>query len=321
MEFVKPKIELYRVRTFSEKISDTFDFLRETWRPMLKYFLYLMLPVSIVLAFFVNHFMGSYLSMVSAMSGGSSDMQEAVAMGLMMLGAGVVMCVAAVLMTALIFSMVRLYQWRDDRLRGLTFDELKPELKHCAGRAVRLLLASLLMGVLLGLLLALVIGVLTVISPLLSVAGIIVLYVALVVVMLPLTLVVPVYMLEDDITFVEALQKAWRLGFATWGGIFAVSFVLGLVISALQTLTFMPWYVMVVLKSVFTLQGEGGGFMATGGYSLLQYLSAVWMCLGYSLMSIISTVGLTIQYGHASDKIDGTGVAQKIVKFDELDNF
>jgi hypothetical protein len=50
-------------------------------------------------------------------------------------------------------------------------------------------------------------------------------------------------------------------------------------------------------------------------------LSTVLECIGMLLSSIITTVALVIQYGHASDKIDGTGVAQNIEKFDELDNF
>ena len=41
MQTEMPKIELYRIRTFTEKLTDMFNFLRENWRPMLKYFLYL----------------------------------------------------------------------------------------------------------------------------------------------------------------------------------------------------------------------------------------------------------------------------------------
>ncbi len=316
MEYKRPKIELYRVRTFSEKISDTFDFLRQTWRPMLKFFCYLMLPVSIVMAFFTNNFMSSYFSML-----GNANAEGLASMGLTMIGTGIISCIMAVLIVALVFSMVRLYQRRDDQLSGLTFEELKAELKSCVGRAVRLMLASLLLGVLVGVLAGLVIVAFTAVSPFLGVAGVFLTYMLLLVVMVPMSLVVPIYMYEDDIVFIEALQKAWRLGFATWGGVFAVGFVLMLIISALYTLTFLPWYFMVMLKGILALERDGAGFAATGGYSLLQYLACIWMCLGYGLASIILFVGFTIQYGHASDKIDGTSVADKIDKFDELDKF
>ena len=44
----KPLIKLYRTRTFGEKMSDTFDFVRENWRPMLKYFSYQLLGQELV---------------------------------------------------------------------------------------------------------------------------------------------------------------------------------------------------------------------------------------------------------------------------------
>ena len=44
-------IKLYRIRRFGEKISDTFDFVRENWRPLLKYITYLLLPVALVQSF------------------------------------------------------------------------------------------------------------------------------------------------------------------------------------------------------------------------------------------------------------------------------
>ena len=120
---------------------------------------------------------------------------------------------------------------------------------------------------------------------------------------------------------VHALKKAFRLGFATWGGIFAVMFVMGLLVSALQTITSLPWYVMALAKTLFTLEGDATGFMGTAGYSFLQYLLSVWMVLGYLMSSVLMMVALTVQYGHAADKIDGVGVSQKIDNFDELDAF
>ena len=318
MEFKRPKIELYRVRTFSEKISDTFDFIRESWRPMIKYFIYLMLPVSMVMAYFINHFMTSYVELAL---GGSDNIQTMMGYGLTILGAGVVSCVAAVLLSSLVYALIRLYQWRADRLNGLQTSELRPELRLCAGRVVRLLLAGLLIGVLIVLLLGVSIALLTTINPAFGILLIMVVYIAVLVVMLPISLTLPIYMMEDDISIVEALQKAWRLGFATWGGIFAVTFVLSIIGSALQMLTFLPWYVLVLVKTFFTAGGEPSVFMNSIGYVVLQYLSCVWMCLGYMLVSVLTIVGLTVQYGHASDKIDGTGVARKIERFDELDSF
>ena len=63
----KPLIKLYRIRTFGEKISDTFDFVRENFRPLLKYLTYLMLPLSLVQAFAQTNFMGGYMDFIEKM--------------------------------------------------------------------------------------------------------------------------------------------------------------------------------------------------------------------------------------------------------------
>ena len=53
----KAKIELYRTRSFSEKLSATFDYLSENGRLLLKFLLYLILPVCMVQALGMNTFM------------------------------------------------------------------------------------------------------------------------------------------------------------------------------------------------------------------------------------------------------------------------
>lgn len=323
MEYVRPKVELYRTRTFSEKISDTFAFIKDTWRPMMKYFVYLMLPVSIVLAFFMNNFFSGYMRVMTqvAEAGDGFDMSQLVRIGGMTVGLTVCSIVAGVVLSGLVYALMRLY-FRgpaDDRLLGLTSAELKPELKRCMVRTLKLMGAAILIGLCIGALAALLLVLMFSVSPVVGAVVTVLFYIALIALVLPFTLSIPIYMMEDEIGIVEALQKSWRLGFATWGGIFAVDFVLGLIGSLLQTLTFLPWYLLVVFGMLFTLQGEGGGFMGSPGYAFLQYLSCVWMCLGYLLYSALLMVGQTIQYGHASDKIDGVGVAAGIERFEELD--
>lgn len=319
---MEPKIEIYRTRTFSEKISDSFAFIRESWRTILKYFTYLLLPVSIVMAFFMDSFMGSYMRNVMGVMEGTEGPTDLVAFGLTTLGLFIVSAVASVLLMALVYALFRLYDRRGElRLQQLSMAELKPELLLMLRRTLVLLLTGIVIALLVG---VLVVGFVFVLVSVASFFGLLMLpliYIAILVVALPLMLVVPIYLLEDGIPVLEAYQKAWRLGFQTWGGLFSVLFVLGLVGGILQSFTSLPWTVMLVAKSMFTLQGETGGFMNSVGYSFLQYLLCIVECYFAFLASVLTFVGLTIQYGHASDKIDGVGVAQNIEKFDELDNF
>lgn len=59
MESPAPKINFYRERTFGEKLNTTFDYLRHSWRPLLRYSLYFILPLCLVQAFFLNRVMSN----------------------------------------------------------------------------------------------------------------------------------------------------------------------------------------------------------------------------------------------------------------------
>lgn len=324
MEFVRPKIELYRTRTFSEKISDTFAFIREVWRPLLKYFTYMLLPVSIVMAFFTNNFMDSYMrTVMGVMDGSMSGAANSGIVQFALTTAGLVVLsfIGSMLVTALTFALIRLYRASgDQRLEGLTGGELKPVLMSMLRRVLRLLLASVLIALLVGVLIALLFALMAMISPVLMALMLLVVYAVVLCIVIPLTLVVPIYMLEDDIDIAGAFQKAWRLGFATWGGVLAVVLVLTLIGTVFQSFTSLPWTIMLMVKTMLTLQGDAQtGFVDSVGYSFLQYLFCIVQCFCTLLVTVMTLVGVTIQYGHASDKIDGVGVAMNIEKFEELD--
>ena len=48
MEAQKPKIALYVQRSFGEKLTATFDFIKENWKPLMKFTTYLMLPLCVL---------------------------------------------------------------------------------------------------------------------------------------------------------------------------------------------------------------------------------------------------------------------------------
>lgn len=327
MQVEMPKIELYRVRTFTEKLTDSFNFLRESWRPMLKYFLYMMLPVSIILALPFNHFFEGYMKLVTTIDKGnffsSTDMwlYGASAVGSVVLG-----IIAFLLLQSLVFAMVRVYNRRPERLKDLFYTDFRDDLFFCLKRSFIEMLVGLgliiVIMIVFVLLVALTFALGAAVGAVVSVLGVILLYVALIAFAFPMMMVTPVYLLEDEIGVFAAFKKGLRLGFKTWGGIFALLFVMGIISSILQTFTMMPWYLMSVVKMVFTISSDmDKPFFHSFIYSFVQYLTCILMLLGYMLSEILSYVSVTIQYGHASEKIDGVGVSKRIDKFDEFDNF
>lgn len=319
----RAKIELYKTRTFSEKLNDTIGFMRESWRTQLKYFISLMLPCSIVLAFFLNHFFSGYMSLIMAVQNVGDPRSD---VGSFLLNAGAMLIafmVTYALLIALVYALVRLYRARgEDRLKNLTTEELKPELMFCLRRSCMLMLATIVIAIVVLLIFGGLMAGAFVINPGFGLMSLMLLYIALLVVALPMMLVTPIYMLEDDISIIPAFQKAFHLGIPTWGGIFAVVFVLGIIASIIQTVTMGPWYILFIVKMVFTLSNDlDGSFTSSIFYTFAEYITCVLQCLGMLFSSVLTIVGLTIQYGHAADKIDGVGVVEKIEQFDEFDNF
>lgn len=327
MQIEKPKVELYRIRTFTDKLTDTFNFLRENWRPMLKYFMYMMLPVSIILALPFNHFFEGYMKLVTTMEKGLSfSNTELWLYGLSAIASILGFIFAALLLESFVYAMIRVYDRRPQRLKDLFYADFRDDLFFCMKRGVIMSLVGLaiimifaIIGVVL---MVLAFAISFQFGTAMALVGIFLLYVVLIVLGLPMYMVAPIYMLEDEISVFGAYKKGLRLGFATWGGIFAVMFIIGILSSVLQTFTMMPWYLLSMLKMIFTLSNDlDKPFFHSFIYSFVQYLTCILMCLGYMLSMIFSLVGITIQYGHASEKIDGAGVSKRIDKFDEFDNF
>lgn len=322
MQQNQPKIEFYRTRTFTEKLTDTFGFLRENWKPMMKYFIYIMLPISIVTAFFANHVFNGYLSIIGMFESSSGlDNDRLIKFGLSTLGAIIVSVMAYLVLVGLVYAMIRLYHLREERLKNLSWGELKPHLWHCMKRSLWLMLAGLLLLVVIGGIFILVFMGIASINRILGLVSVILLYVLALVVILPMSLAAPAYMLEDDLGVFGAYLKGMRLGFATWGGVFALTFVIGIITGVVQSFTMLPWYGLSMVKMVVTVANkQDGGFFNSSLFDFIQYLKCILSCLGYFVSAVITMIGLTVQYGHACDKIDGVGVARNIEKFDEFDN-
>ena len=323
MQLQTPKIEIYRTRTFTDKLGDTFNFLRENWRTITKYTIYIMLPVSMVLAFFANHFWNGYISLITALNtAGSMDDEGILSFGLSSLATLVVGIISYMILITLLFALIRLYTVREQRLANITMDELKPEMWFCMKRCMMMTLVGLVLVIAFLALVVLMVVLLVSINGAVALLGFILLYGVAVAVMLPLTLVPSIYLLEDNIGVFEAYMKGFRLGFATWGGIFAITFVIGFITGVIQSFTMMPWYILSMVKMVINVSDkQDGSFFNSFLYDAIQYITCILTCLGYFISCIIEVVAITIQYGHASDKIDGVGVAKNIDRFDEFDNF
>lgn len=306
MNTEKELIRLYRTRTFGDKLSDALDFVRENWRVLLKYITYLLLPVALVQTFCMNNFMSGYMSAVPQLS--QSDLEAMLPWMTSMVGMILVQYVGIMLVVALTYTMMQLYEQRP-RLHGVEWADLGSGVRRMVLRMVVLLLTGFVLSIVLGLLMVLMMA----LSPLMILPAILLMILAI-----PLfALTMPIYLFED-ISIVGAYAKSVRLGWKTWAGIVGVIIVLYLLVSIVQSVVSMPWYLMLVVKQVLLAQGNETGFVSSFGYSAIQYVLGVIASFCGSCLMVLPVVGLAYQYGHACDKVDGVGVDQDIENFEAL---
>lgn len=214
MEAQKPKIALYVQRSFGEKLTATFDFIKENWKPLMKFTTYLMLPLCLLQGLSLNGLMSGTMAL-GDMTGGSFD-SSVVGASIMALVTyyslyAVLYLLGTVMLTSLVYALVRTYNEREERLEGVTLGMLKPLLF----RNVRRVFLIMIVGVFCAVCRAYC----WFYSHRHSVHGDCVLVRSARCGGVCATCYLgPVYLFED-IYIIDALKKAYRLGFATWGGI------------------------------------------------------------------------------------------------------
>ena len=311
MESQSPKVAMYAKRTFGEKLSASFDFIKENWKPLLKYTTYFLLPVSLIQALSLNGLMGGIVAFTNVATDGGLVSEGAWGLsflsyyGFYML----VYIIGTVLLSSLVYGLMRIYNEREERLEGVTFEMLKPVMMRNVGR----LLLIALWAVVLAMAFFILMIILSIAFPFL----LILMVPAIVVFAVPLAIWAPIYLFED-ISIVGSLKKAYRLGFATWGGVFLVSFVMGIIAGILQGVTMIPWYILTLVKTFFVMNGTENAMTVSTGYNFVLYLLGVVQAFGAYVSMIITLVGLAYQYGHASEKLDNVTVESDIDNFDKL---
>jgi hypothetical protein len=301
----RQKIELYQERTYGEKLSATFAFVSENMQVLLKFLIYFLLPVSLVQAVALNGYFSSAIAISQSGNDATGIAKIVGSMGLMVL----LYFVGTILLAVIVYALMHLYGERENRLQGLTWTELKPVFVKMLKRCMMLILFSILASIVFT---ALLLGVVS-LHPFIGFV------VALCVMMavFPLALVYPIYFLEDNVTIIEAISKAFRLGFATWGGIFGIFVTLAILVSIVGGIISLPWAILNAMKMVMGANGEEG-FVGSIGYSFIVYLFGVVQCFANYFLYALPLIGLAYQYGHAAEKIDHVTVESDIDRFEQL---
>ena len=297
------KIVFYQERTFGDKFNVTFEFIKQNWKLMLRYFAYVVLPLSFVAEFFMEAMMKNVMTL-------ATDPEELMNLIPSYGGFFLVSIAVYLWMGAVSFSLLQVYNARPDGLQNIVFADFKPLLGRNAWRLVKsglaLSLVLLVVMILAGCLFALQMPVIAAVVYLFCMA-----------LMIPFVLFAPVYVFED-IPLWQAFARSFRLGWHTWSGIFALGLVLMILTAIISFVCTLPWECY-LLKSFFVVN-QGNADSAFNGvpFMLLQYLLGVLMMLARFLLLAIFYVSISYLYSHAAEKLDQMSVAEGVDHFEEM---
>lgn len=310
------RINLYASRSIGETLSATFDFVTQNFVPLIKFLAAFLLPVSALMGL-------SYQSMFSSFAHieNLNDETEQILSVVMSYLPVLLLCLIGALLTvAVTYTLMQKYQQRDNLLKGLTLSEIKPLLKHNLWRVFKMLLLLTLIGIVAFVVLVLVVMMaqmavaVSIIEPL-----VVLLYVAILVVALPLSLALPLCVFEPKLGLFSCVKKALRLGFKTWGTLFVVMLVITMLVQIVSFILMIPFLFTTMTTMFFEIdssQYASLAYTSSAWFSVLTFASSLLFCFGLLLMSALSFVAFAFCYGRAADKVEGVSVKNAVQNFD-----
>ncbi|MDR2231646.1 MAG: hypothetical protein LBE56_00820 [Tannerella sp.] len=318
MQYPNPKIKFYKIRTFNEKLSVSFDFLRENWKQLLKLSLYLILPICLFQAFAMNSFMDIYFKTLGISTGTAFSDMNLYSIVINYLAVVVFLLLGSSMLYALVFTMMIEYERRDDRMMSIKMGDIRKPLIRNIGKLltvyglelVLILVISGVFGLLMGI--SSLTGVI-----ILAVIMILVLVAILVLLMIPMNLFMPIYIFEE-ISFSQALKKSFRYGFSHFGDTFLVLLVFGFIANIVSSVTSTPWMIIFFIGQFFTLAEPESGLNASVAYQFVVYILGIIQSYGSYASLIIVAIAIAFQYFHIREKKEGITVASDIQNFEHL---
>lgn len=312
------RIPLYASRSIGETLSATFDFVAQNFVPLIKFLSAFLLPVSALMGL-------SYQSLLSSFAHieDYDDETDLILSAVTSYIPVFVLCLIGALLTvAVTYTLMQKYQQRDNLLKGITLNEIKPLLKHNFWRLLKMLLLLTLIGMVAFVALVLVAAMIMAIGGKFE-AFLFLLYVAILAIALPLGLVLPMCVFEPELSLFSCVKKAVRLGFKTWGTLFVVMLVITMLVQIVSVILIIPFMFTTVASMFFEIdssQYASLAYTSSAWFSVLTFASSLLFCFGLLLMSALSFVAFAFCYGRAADKVEGVSVKNAVQNFDSTDS-
>lgn len=287
------RILLYHERSASECMNAAFDFIRQNWQVLLRYSLYVLLPVCVLQTVGV-------VSIVDAAFSRISEFPMTDFVSIMVLGT-----LGFVLLNAFLWDMVKLYHERPDGLSTITGKDFR---KHFWFMLKRMAIAVL--PILLILVPAWVLS--TVVMMMVPFAFFVYMLAAL-----PIMLIAPVYALEQCTIF-SAIGRAFKLGFSQFGTLVLMAITLIILVYVLQGVAMIPWSLLIALKALLSdTTVNAPSYAGILQNSLFNIFSVLLCYMTYVSIAVVLISGVYL-YGSAVQQGEDVSIVSDIDNFENL---
>lgn len=271
---------------------------------MLKFVTFFLLPVCLVQPLGLLHILDTISAAVDL---GTESLYDSIHMGdMVLLAVSLLLSILGGILTlALFYSMMKVTLIDGRDLNAFSISDMWSALRARLGRAV-VLFMLVVMGMVLGV--GWIYSFVRVFSEDLGLLLSLLSLFPLVILMLP---VAPQYMLTNEGLF-SSIRKGCRIGWYCWWGVFSTAAVMLIMANALSGFANIPLQLFLGIKMAMLGQLAGTGELVLSFFTFLGLVVSAYV--GY-LSQLLIVVILTVQYGHATDKLDGLTLENEIDKF------
>lgn len=287
------KIELKKERPFNKRMGATLLFMRENLATILRLSASFLLPTVLLFTFF---FTWSTSHLFRLLTVGYITPSALGAFALLL--ASTILLI--LLVPALSYSLLQLYNERDERLKGIHFGEVMSQLKGNFTK-IACILPYLIILISLFILLKIKTS---------SIVAIIASIVFLLGIGAPLLLLMPIYTIEKSSLF-KSFKRSLSLGYRHWGSTLLFWFVLKLLGACILLFFAFPWIMSIYVEAAFFASSTT--FEVPFIYQIIIYLFSLLMVFGLVFSSIFILIGMAYQYAHT------TLYRKKIYIVDDID--
>lgn len=302
------KIPFYKERPLGDKLNATFGFIRQNWRILFRYLCYYVLPMSALSGTAISFITRSIMQMAI-----NHDTTETTGLIGGYFGFVFFMALAGLLESAVVYSLMQLYNDRPEGLTNITTTDMRPLLRHNLWRFCKLGLGAFAVYTLASISFTAFAS----FGYFLFLVG----FIGYILFMLAFALVPPTYIFEP-VNLWQAISSGIRLGWKTLGGVFMVLLVTSLISYTLTIVTSLPFTIAFIAKALLS-SGDAGmppmpDFMNSIPYQLLEFVLSTITFFAICLLWILPMVGIAYQYSHAAEKVRALSVEEGIQHFEEM---